>query len=141
VLVGEDGDIIAGHGRVLAAQRLGIQEVPVVIARGWTPAQKRAYILADNRLAEEAGWDRDVLSFELGELDSLGFDVTLTGFDSPVAGADEGVAKIDVPEGVNFVWGLIGVSIKHMGELQALIDAVAEIDGSIVEVSDDYVER
>ena len=57
VLVDEAGMIIAGHGRVLAARKLGIGEVPVMIARGWTEAQKRAYVLADNQLALNAAWD------------------------------------------------------------------------------------
>lgn len=70
VLVAEDGTIIAGHGRVLAARQLGMTEVPVMIARGWTEAQKRAYSLADNKLALNAGWDDELLKLELGDLRS-----------------------------------------------------------------------
>jgi DNA modification methylase len=81
VLISEDGGIIAGHGRVLAAQKLGIDEIPVMIARGWSDAQKRAYILADNQLALNAGWDSDLLKLELLELDELDFDIDLIGFD------------------------------------------------------------
>ncbi len=68
VLVDETGMIIAGHGRVLAAQRLGIDSVPVMVAAGWSEAQKRAYVLADNKLAQNAGWDDDLLGPELGDL-------------------------------------------------------------------------
>ena len=57
VLVDEDGALIAGHARVLAAQQLGMTDVPVMVARGWSEAQKRAYVLADNKLALNAGWD------------------------------------------------------------------------------------
>ena len=57
VLVDEDGGIIAGHGRVLAARKLGIDDVPVMVAHGWSEAQKRAYVIADNKLALNAGWD------------------------------------------------------------------------------------
>jgi ParB-like chromosome segregation protein Spo0J len=57
VLAAEDGTIIAGHGRVMAAQLLGIAEVPVMVARGWSEAQRRAYVIADNQLALTAGWD------------------------------------------------------------------------------------
>ena len=64
VLVDEAGGIIAGHGRVLAAQRLQVSEVPVIVASGWTDAQKRAYIIADNKLALNAGWDNDLLALE-----------------------------------------------------------------------------
>ena len=80
LLDGEKG-IIAGHGRVLAARKLGIDEIPCIELSHLTEAQKRAYILADNRLAENAGWDQDLLKLELGELQDLGFDLSLTGFD------------------------------------------------------------
>jgi len=80
VLVDEEGTIIAGHGRVMAAHRLGIDEVPCVVATGWTDAQKRAYVIADNKLASNAGWDDEMLKVELGELQALDFDLGLTGF-------------------------------------------------------------
>jgi ParB-like chromosome segregation protein Spo0J len=73
-LVDDAGTIIAGHGRVLAAQTLGITEVPVMIAAGWSEAQKRAYVIADNKLALNAGWDAELLPVELGDLKNLGFD-------------------------------------------------------------------
>src|SRR5215212_10796380 len=68
VLVDEAGGLIAGHGRVMAARQLGIAEVPVVVARGWSEAQKRAYVLADNKLALNAGWDEELLRVELADL-------------------------------------------------------------------------
>jgi site-specific DNA-methyltransferase (adenine-specific) len=80
VLVDEDGGIIAGHGRTMAAKRLGLKEVPVMVARGWSDAKKRAYVLADNKLALNAGWDDAMLAIELKELGDLGFDLDLTGF-------------------------------------------------------------
>jgi site-specific DNA-methyltransferase (adenine-specific) len=80
VLVDEQGGIIAGHGRTLAAQKLGMVEVPVMVAKGWSEAKKRAYVLADNKLALNAGWDNEMLALELGELGDLGFDLDLTGF-------------------------------------------------------------
>jgi ParB-like chromosome segregation protein Spo0J len=80
-LVGEDGGLIAGHARVLAARQLGIAEIPVMVAAGWTEAQKRAYVLADNQLAiTGSGWDPELLRLELGELKLGGFDLSLTGF-------------------------------------------------------------
>jgi hypothetical protein len=82
VLVAEDGTIIAGHGRVLAAKKLRIKEVPVMVAAGWSDAQKRAYALADNKLALNAGWDLALLSLELNELEEIGFELDLTGFDA-----------------------------------------------------------
>jgi ParB-like chromosome segregation protein Spo0J len=80
VLVDEDGGIIAGHGRTLAAQRLKMTEVPVMVAKGWSDAKKRAYVLADNKLALNAGWDEEMLRLELAELDVAGFNLELTGF-------------------------------------------------------------
>jgi DNA modification methylase len=80
VLVDEGGGIIAGHGRTLAAQRLQMAEVPVMVARGWSDAKKRAYILADNQLAINAGWDNKLLNLELSELKELDFDLDLIGF-------------------------------------------------------------
>ena len=80
VLVDEDGGIIAGHGRTLAAQRLQMTEVPVMVARGWSDAKKRAYILADNKLALNAGWENELLNLELSELKELDFDLELIGF-------------------------------------------------------------
>lgn len=80
VLIDEAGGIIAGHGRVMAARKLGLADVPVMVAAGWSEAQKRAYVLADNKLALNAGWDDDLLKLELKNLDALGFDLQLTGF-------------------------------------------------------------
>ena len=80
VLVDEDGGLIAGHGRILAAKKLKIDEVPVVVARGWSEAQKRAYVLADNKLTENGTWDNDLLQAEIGALKDLNFDISLTGF-------------------------------------------------------------
>ena len=81
VLIEPDGGIIAGHGRVMAAQRLGLDDVPCVIAEGWTEAQKRAYVIADNKLAINSAWDVETLKVEMQELDALNFDLELTGFD------------------------------------------------------------
>ncbi len=81
VLIDEAGGIIAGHGRVMAAQKIGIDSIPCMIAKGWSDAQKRAYIIADNKLAENAGWDMETLRIEVGELTDLDFDMSLVGFD------------------------------------------------------------
>lgn len=81
VLVDEEGNIIAGHGRVMAAKKLGYTEVPVIVAHGWTNAQKRAYIIADNKLALNATWDEEILAVELDELRDAAFDLELVGFD------------------------------------------------------------
>ena len=81
VLVDENGMLIAGHGRVLAARQLGLTEIPVMVARGWSEAQKRAYVIADNKLALNAGWDVELLKVELTDLKAMGADLGLVGFD------------------------------------------------------------
>lgn len=80
VLIDKNLQIIAGHGRILAAKQLGLDKVPCVYIEGLSEAQKKAYILADNRLAEMSGWDMDMVTSELEELDGLDFNVDLTGF-------------------------------------------------------------
>ena len=80
VLIDTDSNIIAGHGRLMAARKLGMEEVPVMVADGWTESQKRAYVIADNKLALNAGWDNELLSLELNDLKDVGFDIELTGF-------------------------------------------------------------
>jgi DNA modification methylase len=81
IIVDKELNIIAGHGRVEAAKAEGLTAVPCVFAEHLSDAQKKAYILADNRLALSAGWDEELLAIEIGELEDLGFDLELTGFD------------------------------------------------------------
>jgi hypothetical protein len=82
VLVDEEGTIIAGHGRTLAARKLGFTEAPVMVAEGWSEAQKRAYLIADNQLAiGGADWHLEMLAGELHGLNGEGFDLGLLGFD------------------------------------------------------------
>ncbi|MDI3470353.1 MAG: DNA modification methylase [Pseudolabrys sp.] len=80
ILVDSEGGIVAGHGRLLAARKLGLDTVPVVVLDHLTPAQRRAYVIADNKLALNAGWDEELLAGELHALNGEGFDLGLTGF-------------------------------------------------------------
>lgn len=82
ILIGADNGIIAGHGRVLAARKLAMESVPCIRLGHLTEIQKRAYILADNKLALNAGWDEAMLALELSALEMDGFDVDLVGFDA-----------------------------------------------------------
>ena len=75
-----DNSIIAGHGRLMAARKLGMSKVPCIEVKNLTPAQVKAYIIADNKLALNAGWDNELLNIEFQELEQLGFDLELTGF-------------------------------------------------------------
>ena len=104
VILDGDKGIIAGHGRVLAARKLKLKEVPALEVSGLSEAQKRAYILADNKLALNAGWDSDLLKVELSELQTGGFDIDLIGFNADelaklLADPTEGLTDPDeVPE-------------------------------------------
>lgn len=80
ILVDGENGLIAGHGRLLAASRLGMETVPVIELAGLSEAKKRALVIADNKLALNAGWDQELLALEFGDLNSLGFDLSLTGF-------------------------------------------------------------
>ena len=80
VLMDKDGGIIAGHGRVMAARKLGLAEVPCIRLAHLTDVQRRAYIIADNKLALNAGWDEEMLKLEISDLGDLGLDMSLIGF-------------------------------------------------------------
>ena len=82
ILAGSDGVIVAGHGRLAAAQKLGLDVVPVVVLDHLTPTQRRALVIADNRIAENAGWDDAMLRIEIAALQDDDFDLSLTGFDA-----------------------------------------------------------
>ena len=107
VLVDQDNMIIAGHGRVMAANKLKLDKVPTICLKHLTEAQKKAYIIADNRLALNAGWDEDMLKVELEELNDLEFDISLLGFEDneiesllsePTEGLTDEDAVPDLPE-------------------------------------------
>lgn len=81
IIIDEGNTILAGHGRLQAAQLLGMDKVPTQSVEGWSEAKKKAYIIADNKLALNAGWDFELLKIELDTIKNLDFDVELTGFD------------------------------------------------------------
>jgi DNA modification methylase len=96
ILVDGQNGIIAGHGRLAAARKLGMAEVPVIVLDHLSDAQKKALVIADNKLASNAGWDDEMLRLELGDLQEMGFDATLTGFST-----DELDALLNVVEGTD----------------------------------------
>ena len=85
VLVGEDGELLSGHARVGAAIILGLKSIPVIVAKGWSEEEERAYRVADNQLAARATWDPDLLRDELRGLDFADFDLALTGFEPVIS--------------------------------------------------------
>lgn len=110
VLIDDEDQILAGHGRVAAAKAIGLDTVPVIRVSGMTEAERKAYVIADNRLAELAGWDEELLRLELGAIEDLdlGFDLELTGFGSAeieklLAGSEGTGAEAPVPEPVRDV--------------------------------------
>jgi hypothetical protein len=133
-LVGEDGGLIAGHARILATRQLGIVEIPVMVAAGWSEAQKRAYVLADNQLAiTGSGWDPELLRLELGELKLGGFDLSLTGFGDLEEGsagrADRGADRSRRRAGAARASGVgIGRSVDHGAASSPLRHAAGEGD-------------
>lgn len=112
ILVDVDGEIIAGHGRLLAAQKLGLDEVPCITAVGWSDAQKKAYVIADNKLALNAGWDMEYLRLELDDLAGMDFNLDLTGFS-----ADE-IANLSFDDDAEA--GLPSLSDADQGPLQQI---------------------
>lgn len=108
VLIAEDDTLIAGHGRVLAARKLGMETVPAIVLSGLSETQRRALVIADNRIAINAGWDEELLKLELSDLQEAGFDLGLTGFDAgelrsllddgPAMGLTDEDAAPEVPE-------------------------------------------
>jgi ParB-like chromosome segregation protein Spo0J len=102
ILVDGKNGIIAGHGRLLAARKLGHKEVPTIELSELTDAQKRAYIIADNKLALNAGWDDEVLKLEIQQLNDLNFDLTLLGFDEIELAKMFDEVVDEEPEGENY---------------------------------------
>ena len=147
ILIDETGNIIAGHGRVMAAQKLGIKDVPCMTAEGWSEAKRRAYVIADNKLALNAGWDDEMLRVEFGELRDLDFDLSLTGFDDAEidalfpTGVTEGLTDEDAvpeaPEQPVTVEGDVWVLGRHrlMCGDSTSIDALDKLcDGQLVDM-------
>jgi ParB-like chromosome segregation protein Spo0J len=133
VIVDGENGIIAGHGRVLAAKLVGLDSVPVVEAAHLTDAQRKAYVIADNRLALDAGWDDEILRVEFEALEEAGFDLSLTGFDldeiaapAPLDYSDAN-SEIDIDDFEDTIELKFSLSIEQH---QAVIDALAKINAS-----------
>lgn len=121
VLIDKSDGIVGGHGRVEAAKQLGLATVPTIRLEHLSDAQKRAYILADNKLAEKAGWDREILAIELQHLTSLDldFDVTVTGFETPEI--DVLISQIEgapqKPDPADAVPEVVGPAVTRLGDV------------------------
>ena len=99
-LIDRDYNIIAGHGRVMAAELLGLEKIPCVFIEGLSEEQRRAYILADNRLTELGDWDMEIVDLELNELNDLNFDISVTGFELEFEDEPKEIIEDEIPENV-----------------------------------------
>ena len=123
VLIDADGGIIAGHGRVLAARVLKLDSVPCIRLSHLTETQKRAYIIADNKLALNGGWDDELLALELGELNAADFDMALVGFD-----AGELSAAMGLDEELDGEAPKIDEGIDYKEKFAVIVDCADEAD-------------
>lgn len=149
VLLNGEQMMLAGHGRVIVAadiwregltiRRTKVGMVPCLDLAGMSPEQQRAYIIADNKIPEKAGWDKPLLAMELADLKDLGYDVALTGFkDDDLQRAvkqTSGVTEIDVHELTDRFWISIRGPMRHQAHaLKALRDATQNLEGVTVEL-------
>jgi ParB-like chromosome segregation protein Spo0J len=143
VLIDATNGIIAGHGRVLAAQLLKRETVPCLRLSHLTDAQKRAYVLADNRIALSSGWDEEMLANELSDLHADEFDVGLLGFDeSEILRAlgmqeepDGELKQLKIQEPPKMTWVLIGIPTIEFGNINETVEQIAKLPTTIVEVT------
>lgn len=124
VLVDGENGIIAGHGRVLAAQKLGLKEIPTIDGSDMTETQKRAYIIADNKIALNAEWDEQMLMLEIQDLKTMGADLSLLAFDESELSKkfQDDSSSDDIPEVSDEVRNLLMIECISEPELQKLFE-------------------
>ena len=122
ILIDGENGIVAGHGRLAAARQLGLTEVPVIELSHLSPTQKRAYVIADNQLALEAGWNEELLALELQDLEAEGFDLALTGFD------EEALAELMAGDEPDHPGSRHGVGIAASGHTRAGLEDNMRLD-------------
>jgi ParB-like nuclease domain len=120
ILVGEDGDVVAGHGRLAAARQLGLADVPVILLKGLSELQRRQLMLADNRIALNAGWDLEMLRLELKDLSGLGVDLSTLGFTSQELAAGLAPAVSTGLTDENEVPELSETAVSRVGDIWCL---------------------
>lgn len=142
LLVDEDNGVIAGHGRLAAAQRIGMDSVPAVRLTGLTEAQKKALVIADNKLAENAAWDEAMLSAELRNLQDMGYDLNLTGFAGDelknFLGDIAGAGFPDLPDGDKEPFQQITFTLhdSQAETVKAAMEAAKAQGGAVSDVSE-----
>jgi len=145
VLIDAAGGIIAGHGRVMAARKLGMEQVPCIKLCHMTETQKRAYVIADNKLALNGGWDNDLLASELALLGKEKFNLELTGFDGDEINKifDE-TGGITIQDEVIVIDDISSITVKIPSDkltdaINIVSVAVSHIDGAVIWVGDEQV--
>ena len=141
VLIDADNGIIAGHGRVMAANLLKLERVPCIRLEHLSDAQKRAFILADNRIALNSGWDTEMLANELSKLSEEEFDLGLLGFDEDellkaigFSDDEEDTLKpLDIKKAPKMTWVLIGIPTVQFGQINDAVEKIAAIETAFVE--------
>jgi len=141
VLIDEKGTIIAGHGRVMAATRMKLEAVPCLRLSHLTDAQKRAYVIADNRIALNADWNEELLNEELQRLAGDDFDTSLLGFgEDELLKAlgdekDPELKPIAIYDPPKMTWVLIGIPTVSFGDINESVEQIARLENTIVEVT------
>jgi ParB-like chromosome segregation protein Spo0J len=141
VLIDATNGIIAGHGRVMAAQLLKLETVPCLRLSHLTDAQKRAYVLADNRIALSSGWNQELLDEELQRLADESFDTALLGFDDEELLRSLGMVEepdlkeIKILEPPRMTWVLIGIPTTQFGDINEAVERIAGLETTIVEMT------
>ncbi|HUW31547.1 MAG TPA: ParB N-terminal domain-containing protein [Planctomycetota bacterium] len=138
IVVDAAGVIVVGHTRWKAATKLGLTQVPVHVARDLTPAQAKAYRIADNKTASLSSWDAGLLPLELSDLKDMDFDLAITGFtdaelDELLHPIPPQVTQVPVMEPPRMTWVLIGIPTVKFGTIAPTVDKLAEVPGILIE--------
>lgn len=139
VLVDDNNRIVAGHGRVMAAIKMDLSEVPCLRLTDLTEEQIRAYVIVDNKLVENSGWDTDLLRLEIGDLSTLDFDLELLGFqpeelDNMLSDKKTKLKKVELSAPA-MSWVLIGIPLVKFIDISDQIDAISAHPQTIVQTS------
>ena len=141
VLIDAENTIIAGHGRVLAAGRMKLETVPCLRLTHLTDAQRRAYVIADNQIALNGGWNQEMLDEELQALAYESFDTALLGFDDDELLKSLGMVEepelkeLTIREPPKMTWVLIGIPTTQFGDINEAVERIAGLESTIVETT------
>lgn len=147
VIIDCGNGILAGHGRVMAAQKIGMKEVPVIEAGHLSQQQRRAYVIADNRIALESEWNDEILALEIAEIGECGFDVSLVGFEqqelSKLFDETKGIHIVDedddAPDEMELIIKFRAIDKANI--INTIDAAISEFIGATIWVNDEQIQR